>query len=149
MLKLSGRIKISHVVIKSEAAFEDIELEAASSVDTRSLCLACFGNALFAEALRVTCAIVGIWALHHLWMLGSASCVSVGGSKGEILPSDRVSKACFQSMEMLLNLESSAGSILNMLKSRRFDNTLLLHAGDSVLPASILVYVIEITCSTI
>ena len=129
------------MVIKSEAAFEDLELEAASSVDTRSLW---FGNALFAAALRVTRAIIGIWALHHLWMLGSASCVSVGGSKGEILPSDRVSKACFQSIEMLLNLESSAGSILNMLKSRSFDNTLLLHAGDSVLPASILVYVMKL-----
>ena len=100
------------MVIKSEAAFEDLELEAASSVDTRSLCLAWFGNALFAAALRVTRVIVGIWALHHLWMLESASCVSVGGSKGEILPSDHVSKACFQSMEMLLNLESSAGSII-------------------------------------
>ena len=92
----------------------------------------------------MTRAIIGIWALHHLWMLGSASCVSVGGSKGEILPSDRVSKACFQSIEMLLNLESSAGSILNMLKSRSFDNTLLLHAGDSVLPSSILVYVMKL-----
>ena len=120
------------MVIKSEAAFEDLELEAASSVDTRS---AWFGNALFVAALRVTRAIVVIWALHHLWMLESASCVSVGGSKGEILPSDRVSKA---TMEMLLNLESSSSSILNMLKSRSFDNTLLLHAGDSVLPASIL-----------
>ena len=70
-------------------------------------------------------------------------------AEGEILPSDRVSEACFQSMEVLLNLESSAGSIFNMLKSRSFDNTLLLHAGNSVLPASILVYVIEITCSTI
>ena len=50
---------------------------------------------------------------------------------------------------MLLNLESSAGSVLNMLKSRCFDNTLLLHTAESVLPASILVYVIEITGSMI
>ena len=47
---------------------------------------------------------------HHLWNLGSASCVSVGCSKGEQLERFyllTVSKTYFQSIEMLL---SSAGS---------------------------------------
>ena len=70
-----------------------------------------------------------------------SQCVSVGCSKGEILPSDRVSKACFQNIEMLLKLESST------VNSKSFWQH--LHAGESVLPASILVYVIEITCSAI
>ena len=127
------------MVIKSQAAFEDLELEAASTVPTHtSAVLGSVWKCPFAAALRVTRAIVGIWALHHLWILGSASCVSVGCSKEEILPSHSVSKACFQTIEMLLKLESSAGSILNTLKSRS-------HAGESVLPASIFVYVIEIT----
>ena len=42
---------------------------------------------------------------------------SVGGSKTELLPSDRVCKACFQSVEKLLKVESSASSIVNTLKA--------------------------------
>ena len=42
---------------------------------------------------------------------------SVGGSKTELLPSDRMCKACFQSVEKLLKVESSASSIVNMLKA--------------------------------
>ena len=42
---------------------------------------------------------------------------SVGGSKMELLPSDRVYKACFQSVEKLLKVESNASSILNTLKA--------------------------------
>ena len=81
----------------------------------------------------MTRAIVGVGALHHLLMLGSVSSVSVGCSKGEILPSDHVCKACFQSVEMLLKVESSANNILG-LKSISFDNTSeLLHADESIL----------------
>ena len=42
---------------------------------------------------------------------------SVGGSKTELLPSDCVCKACFQSVEKLLKLESSSSSILDALKA--------------------------------
>ena len=42
---------------------------------------------------------------------------SVGGSKTELLPSDRMCKACFQSVGKLLKVESSASSILNTLKA--------------------------------
>ena len=146
------------MVIKSQAAFEDLELEAASTAPTHTIavlgsvwkCPFCSSIILrvthaivsiwalhhvlvsvwkcpFCSSiiLRVTHAIVSIWALHHLWMLGSASCVSVGCSKREILPSHRVSKACFQTIQMLLKLESSVGSILNTLKCRSLTTTLL------------------------
>ena len=42
---------------------------------------------------------------------------SVGGSKTELLPSDRMCKACFQSVEKLLKVESSSSSILDTLKA--------------------------------
>ena len=42
---------------------------------------------------------------------------SVGGSKTELLPSDCVCKACFQSVEKLLKVESSSSSILDTLKA--------------------------------
>ena len=42
---------------------------------------------------------------------------SVGGSKTELLPSDCVCKACFQSVEKLLKVESSFSSILDTLKA--------------------------------
>ena len=42
---------------------------------------------------------------------------SVGGSKTELLPSDHMCKACFQSVEKLLKVESSASSIVNTLKA--------------------------------
>ena len=42
---------------------------------------------------------------------------SVGGSKTELLPSDCVWKACFQSVEKLLKVESSSSSILDTLKA--------------------------------
>jgi len=42
---------------------------------------------------------------------------SVGGSKTELLPSDCVCKACFQSVEKLLKVESSSSSILDALKA--------------------------------
>ena len=41
---------------------------------------------------------------------------SVGGSKTELLPSDCVCKACFQSVENLLKVESSSSSTLDTLK---------------------------------
>ena len=125
---------MSHVVIKSQAAFEDL---AASTVLYRhtiavlgSVCSSVASNSRNRRHLGTS---------PSVWMLGSASCVSVGCSKAEILPSDRVSKACFQTIEMLLKLESSAGSIINMLKSRSLTTPLLLHAGESVLPASIII----------
>ena len=36
---------------------------------------------------------------------------NVGGNKTELLPSDRVCKACFQSVHKLLKVETSAGGI--------------------------------------
>ena len=40
---------------------------------------------------------------------------SVGGSKTELLPSDCVCKACFQSVEKLLKVESSSSTTLDTL----------------------------------
>ena len=60
------------------------------------------------------------------WRLGTSPSVdarvselfrSVGGSKTELLPSDCVCKACFQSVEKLLKVESSSSSILDTLKA--------------------------------
>jgi len=62
-------------------------------------------------------AIDNIWALHHLWMLGSVSSFRVLDAAREVLPSDRVCKACFQGVENLLMVESNPSSILNMLKA--------------------------------
>jgi len=42
---------------------------------------------------------------------------SVGSSKTELLPSDCLCKACFQSVEKLLKVESSSSSILDTLKA--------------------------------
>ena len=63
--------------------------------------------------------------LRNRWRLGTSLSMdvrvselfqSVGGSKTELLPSDCVCKACFQSVEKLLKVESSSSSILDTLK---------------------------------
>ena len=82
------------MVIKSQTAFEDLELEAESTVLT-----------------HIRCA----------W-LGTSPSVDAGISE----LCQCLMQACFQSIEMLLNMESSAGSILNMLKSRRFRQHLVI-----------------------
>ena len=70
-------------------------------------------------------------------MLGPVNSVSVGCSEGGILPPDHMSKACFQNAEMLLKVESSASSILNMLTvSTTSLKSELLHTSESVLPSS-------------
>ena len=64
--------------------------------------------------------------LRNRWRLGTSLSMdvrvselfqSVGGSKTELLPSDCVCKACFQSVEKLLKVESSSSSILDTLKA--------------------------------